>query len=166
KVVARLPSRVRTVRRDGGRIRRYGARSLRRDRPGRVLRRADRDVLYLPRAHRRGFLRRVRRARAVLPSGSAHRARRRRMIPLRDDIPSSRVPVVNFTLLGACLLVFLWQLSLGPEGFERAVFSLGVIPATLLGDAELPAELRLIPPEATIFTSMFMHGGLLHLAGN
>ncbi|HEY8553744.1 MAG TPA: rhomboid family intramembrane serine protease [Burkholderiales bacterium] len=88
------------------------------------------------------------------------------MIPLRDDIPSSRVPVVNFTLLGACLLVFLWQLSLGPEGFERAVFSLGVIPATLLGDAELPAELRLIPPEATIFTSMFMHGGLLHLAGN
>jgi len=88
------------------------------------------------------------------------------MIPLRDDIPSSRVPIVNFTLLGACVLVFLWQLSLGQEGFERAVVSLGVIPATLLGDAELPANLRLIPPEATVFTSMFMHGGLLHLAGN
>ncbi|HEX7045520.1 MAG TPA: rhomboid family intramembrane serine protease [Burkholderiales bacterium] len=88
------------------------------------------------------------------------------MIPLRDDIPSSRVPFVNFTLLGACVVVFLWQLSLGQEGFERAVVSLGVIPATLLGGAELPVDLRLIPPEATVFTSMFMHGGLLHLAGN
>lgn len=88
------------------------------------------------------------------------------MIPLRDDVQSRITPVINYATIAACVLVFMWQLSLGNRGFQAAAYSLGVIPATLLGDARLPPDLYAIPPVATMFTSMFLHGGLLHLLGN
>jgi membrane associated rhomboid family serine protease len=87
------------------------------------------------------------------------------MIPLHDDNPSSSKPLVTVTLLVACVLVFLWQLSLGAAG-RRAVLALGLIPAVLLGRADLPAELSVVAPPLTVVTSMFMHGGWLHLIGN
>ena len=88
------------------------------------------------------------------------------MIPLRDDNPTSITPFVTYAFIAACVLVFLWQMSLGEKGFEAAVLALGVTPATLLGDARLPPELYLIPPVITVFSSMFLHGGFMHLAGN
>ena len=88
------------------------------------------------------------------------------MIPLRDDNPTSITPFVTYVFIAACVLVFLWQMSLGEKGFEAAVLALGVIPAALLGDARLPPELYLVPPVATVFSSMFLHGGFMHLAGN
>lgn len=88
------------------------------------------------------------------------------MIPLRDDIPSRTAPIVNVTIIVACTLVFFWQLSLGRQGFEAAVMGLGSIPATLVGGARLSPDLYVVPPFATIFTSMFLHGGFLHLIGN
>ena len=88
------------------------------------------------------------------------------MIPLRDDNPSSSKPFVTMTFVGLCVLVFLWQFSLGGEGGQRAVYSLGVIPAVLLGGLNLPPELQVVPPSLTILTSMFMHGGWMHLIGN
>jgi len=89
-----------------------------------------------------------------------------RMIPLRDDNPSGSKPFVTITLVVLCVLVFLWEFSLGTEGGQRAIYALGVIPAVLLGDAQLPPDLSLVPPTATFFTSMFMHGGWMHLIGN
>ena len=88
------------------------------------------------------------------------------MIPLRDDNPTSITPFVTYVFITVCVLVFLWQMSLGEKGFEAAVLALGVIPAALLGDARLPPELYLVPPVATVFSSMFLHGGFMHLAGN
>ncbi|HLD14615.1 MAG TPA: rhomboid family intramembrane serine protease [Burkholderiales bacterium] len=88
------------------------------------------------------------------------------MIPLRDDNPTSITPFVTYAFIAACILVFLWQMSLGEKGFEAAVLALGVTPAILLGDARLPPELYLVPPVATVFSSMFLHGGFMHLAGN
>jgi membrane associated rhomboid family serine protease len=88
------------------------------------------------------------------------------MIPLKDDNPSRITPLVTYVLIGLCVLVFLWQVALGPEGGQRAVYSLGVIPAVLLGDAQLPPDLAIVGPWATVFTSMFMHGGWMHLIGN
>ncbi len=88
------------------------------------------------------------------------------MIPLRDDNPTDLTPWVNRALVAACVLVFLWQLSLGSEGGQRAVYALGVIPAVLLGGAQLPADLVWVPAQLTVFTSMFMHGGWMHLIGN
>jgi membrane associated rhomboid family serine protease len=88
------------------------------------------------------------------------------VIPLHDDNPTSIRPVITIALIILCSLVFLWQVSLGANGFESAIFSLGVIPATLLGDKVLPPELTLLPPALTVVTSMFMHGGWMHLIGN
>jgi membrane associated rhomboid family serine protease len=88
------------------------------------------------------------------------------MIPLRDDNPSELRPVVTVALIAVVTLVFLWQLSLGPRGAEAAAYSLGLIPSVLFGINTLPAELIAVPPVLTILTSMFLHGGWLHLIGN
>ena len=88
------------------------------------------------------------------------------MIPLRDHIATSRVPYVTYAVVGACVLVFLWQLSLGARAGQEAVYALGAIPAVIFGDARLPADIAMVPPLATVFTSMFMHGGWMHLIGN
>lgn len=89
------------------------------------------------------------------------------MIPLKDDNPSRHHrPYVSNTLLGLCVLVFLWQLSLGPRAGQAAIYAFGAIPAVLLGEARLPPEVAVIPPLLTAFTSMFLHGGWLHLIGN
>ena len=88
------------------------------------------------------------------------------MIPLKDDNPTSIQPIVTLSVIGFCILVFLWQLSRGPQGGQAAIYALGFIPAVVFGGAELPAQLAWVPPPVTIFTSMFLHGGWLHLAGN
>ncbi|RMD61872.1 MAG: rhomboid family intramembrane serine protease [Alphaproteobacteria bacterium] len=88
------------------------------------------------------------------------------MIPLHDDNPTTLTPVVTIGLIGTCVLVFLWQLSLGPVGAQKAVYSFGMIPAVLFGEAHLPPEVARIPPEVSILTSMFLHGGWMHLIGN
>lgn len=88
------------------------------------------------------------------------------MIPLRDDVPTNTTPVVTVALIVICSLIFLWQVSLGERGFETVVYRLGVIPAALLRHETLPPEYYLIPPWLTILTSMFLHGGWMHLIGN
>lgn len=88
------------------------------------------------------------------------------MIPLHDDNPTGITPLLTIFFIVICALVFFWQLSLGGQGNQAAVYSLGVIPAVLLDKVNLPPELALIPAELTVFTSMFMHGGFMHLAGN
>jgi membrane associated rhomboid family serine protease len=88
------------------------------------------------------------------------------MIPLRDDTPARTLPLLNYLLIGSCVVTYLWQLSLSEEGRQVLILGLGFIPATLLGDAVLPPELARVPPAATLVTSMFLHGGWGHLAGN
>lgn len=59
------------------------------------------------------------------------------------------------------ILVFLWQVAT-PEGLRGSVFAYGAVPVALLKlESQQPLH-----PVATIFTSMFMHGGILHIAGN
>ena len=88
------------------------------------------------------------------------------MIPLRDDNPSSIAPVVTIGLIVGCVLVFLWQLSGGPQQQMRITYAFGLVPAVLLRQAELPADVTVVPPVLTLLTSMFMHGGWMHLIGN
>ncbi|WP_299443916.1 rhomboid family intramembrane serine protease [uncultured Rhodospira sp.] len=88
------------------------------------------------------------------------------MLPLRDDNPTSLTPVVTWTLIGLCVAVFLYQLGLGFMEERRFMVALGAIPAVLLGVESLPRELAMVPALVTPVTSMFLHGGLLHLAGN
>ncbi len=92
------------------------------------------------------------------------------MIPLKDDIPSRTAPIVTVLLIALNALAFLYQFSLtvGGAGGARAaqefIFEFGLIPCRLTG---LCAEEAGLPsPLLTIFTSMFVHGGLFHIAGN
>jgi membrane associated rhomboid family serine protease len=88
------------------------------------------------------------------------------MIPLHDDNPTERTPAVTIACIAACILVFLYQASL-PVGPDSAfVFQYGAIPALLFGQAGLPEMSVTIPAYATLITSMFLHGGWMHLIGN
>jgi membrane associated rhomboid family serine protease len=110
------------------------------------------------------------------------------MIPLKDDIPTRRFPVVTVAIIIACVVVYfafeqgLW--NLGERGDQR-VLEYGAIPYELTHPGKQcgsdPATGQVVcegqrgvlgsaPDQApwwlTAFTSMFMHGGLLHLGGN
>ena len=89
------------------------------------------------------------------------------MIPLKDDVPSSGFPFVTIGLIVLNVLVFLYQASIGMGG-ERAaeafIMEFGAVPCRVTGACAVPGDFP--PPIATIFTSMFMHGGLFHVAGN
>jgi len=87
------------------------------------------------------------------------------MIPLADDNPTHSKPYLTIALITLCCLLFIWQLSLGTDG-GKAIFALGVIPASLIQNTPLPTELRWVSPQMTLLTSMFLHGGFMHLAGN
>jgi membrane associated rhomboid family serine protease len=85
-------------------------------------------------------------------------------LPLYDDNPIGRTPVVTYALIGLCVpLVFLWQLG---QNADAVAYTYGMIPAVLFGSARLPADVAVVPPWATIFTSMFLHAGWLHIGGN
>jgi membrane associated rhomboid family serine protease len=88
------------------------------------------------------------------------------VIPIADDNPARTVPIVTWAIIAACVAVYLWERSLGSQT-GAALTVLGFIPASLLGGQFIPpAGYVGVPPIATIFTSMFLHGGLLHLGGN
>jgi membrane associated rhomboid family serine protease len=84
------------------------------------------------------------------------------MIPLHDDNPTTIRPFFTVGFIALCVLVFFWQLSLGPR-VEQAILAFGVTPAVLFGHAPSPATPW---PMLTILTSMFLHGGWMHLIGN
>ncbi len=84
-------------------------------------------------------------------------------IPLYDDNPTRRPPLVNYLLIGLCVGAFLWQLG---HNQHRVLFGYGMIPAVLFGSAHLAPYLQIVPGWATVFTSMFLHGGWFHLIGN
>jgi membrane associated rhomboid family serine protease len=88
------------------------------------------------------------------------------VIPLKDDTPSARKAYATVSLILACCAVFLWQRTLDSGESRRVVAALGAIPAVLLTDARLPVDLQWIPRYGSLFTSMFLHGGWLHLLGN
>ncbi len=87
------------------------------------------------------------------------------MIPLKDDVPSVTIPYVTIGLIALNVLAFLYQMSIGAGG-ERAaeafVFEFGATPCRITGTC--PADFP--SPYVTIFTSMFLHGGFLHVGGN
>jgi len=87
------------------------------------------------------------------------------MIPLHDDNPTELPPFVTIFLIVVCTVVFFWESSLGAN-MQRAVLSFGAIPAVVINEKLLAPDLAVLPAWATIFTSIFMHGGWMHLIGN
>jgi len=87
------------------------------------------------------------------------------MIPISDDNPTRLTPIMTWALIALCVIAYLWERSLGRE-MDIAVAVLGFTPATLFG-YRVAAPGFVSPPAAeTIFTSMFLHGSILHIGGN
>ncbi len=86
------------------------------------------------------------------------------MIPIRDDVPRSSTPFINYFLIAANLLVFLFELSLDPRTRAAFIYQFGVVPLqvdqVLLGHGQL--DVAAMP----ILTSMFLHASWLHLIAN
>ncbi len=88
------------------------------------------------------------------------------MIPISDDNPTRLVPIVTWAIIALCVIAYLWERSLGRD-MDAAVLVLGFTPASLFGRPPASSQdFETISPLATIFTSMFMHGSVLHLLGN
>jgi membrane associated rhomboid family serine protease len=90
------------------------------------------------------------------------------VIPLRDRNPTRRTPVVTFALIGACIAAFAIELSVSGSGGDAALDGFfrrwGAMPAQITnaiqsGDFASQAIVG-------IFTSMFLHAGVLHILGN
>tara|TARA_B100000029_G_scaffold512599_1_gene609702 strand:+ start:2071 stop:2796 length:726 start_codon:yes stop_codon:yes gene_type:complete len=88
------------------------------------------------------------------------------MIPLKDDNPTSGKPIVSYSIIFFCAIIFFAQLGLNELELREFTYSYGLIPSVLMGIDQLPDNLNKISPVGTIFTSMFMHGGWMHLIGN
>jgi len=88
------------------------------------------------------------------------------MIPLKDDNPTSSRPIVTYFLIAICVLIFLIQIGSQSYKTGQLFYSYGLIPSVLMGHNQLPMDLYAVPAFVTIFSSMFMHGGFMHLIGN
>ena len=83
------------------------------------------------------------------------------MFPYKDDNPSNTFPVVTITIIVLNIVVFVLQMLSSADG-RQIVYAYGAIPHNIVTmQATQP-----IHPTFTLFTSMFMHGGLFHIFGN
>jgi len=86
------------------------------------------------------------------------------LIPIKDINPTERFAIVTLVIIVLNIAVFLYELALGPQAGEMFVDSFALIPARLF--SRIPEPSHAVPAGAAIFTSMFLHGGFLHIAGN
>jgi membrane associated rhomboid family serine protease len=78
------------------------------------------------------------------------------MIPLYDDIKSSRRPWINYLLISTCTVVWIIQFTRAPDQFELQILQFGMVPVKIVQGQRL----------WTLLSSMFMHGGWFHFLGN
>jgi membrane associated rhomboid family serine protease len=87
------------------------------------------------------------------------------VIPIGDDRPVHGAPVGNWTLMGLCVVIFFWQLSLGDAG-GFLVHERGFIAAWTFLPEFVPWDFALPSRLTTMVTYIFLHGGWFHLLGN
>jgi membrane associated rhomboid family serine protease len=80
------------------------------------------------------------------------------MIPIYDDNPALGKPLLVITIITLCIIIWFWQSGLGYQGNNTVIINFGLTPKVFLAEPLLSFF--------TLFTSMFMHGGFMHLAGN
>jgi len=86
------------------------------------------------------------------------------MIPIRDAIRSKTIPVTNYFIIGINIIAFFWQLLQGPY-LKDVLYLYGIVPIRY-SDPELSARFTTLQQLLPFFTSMFLHGGFLHILGN
>jgi len=98
------------------------------------------------------------------------RERGKRMIPLKDNLTPRRFPIMTLSLIVVNILVFIYELTLGPDlmSFFRRY---AIVPENFFagGYYDYFGRIQQLSPLEIAFpllTSMFLHGGFLHIAGN
>lgn len=86
------------------------------------------------------------------------------MIPLKDDNPTRTFPLINYALILVNVLVFFYQVTLPPHAYKSFLIANATIPMRI--PAFLAGHLGFQMAFYPMFTSMFLHGGLMHLLGN
>jgi membrane associated rhomboid family serine protease len=86
------------------------------------------------------------------------------MIPIRDAIRSKNFPAVNLLIIVLNVFVFLWQLTQGPH-LKETLFLYGIVPIRY-SDPGLSEQFSRFQQWLPFLTSMFLHGGFLHILGN
>jgi len=86
------------------------------------------------------------------------------MIPIRDNNPTKTFPAFTLLIIAANILIFLYQVSLGPEAGEF-IASLATVPLHIINMGDALTQ-KGIPVPATLLTSLFLHGSFMHLGGN
>ena len=86
----------------------------------------------------------------------AHENQRMFFLPLFDDNPTKSRPLVSWLVIVICTLVYLYQSGLNARDGYALVVIYGVIPARLFSEFDI----------LTIITSMFLHGGFMHILFN
>jgi len=86
------------------------------------------------------------------------------VIPIRDNQPSNRFPVVTYILMGINLLVFLLQIQTGLDN-DVFFYQYGLVPAKYTVH-EMSKYFTFLNQIFSIFSYMFLHGGFLHFIGN
>ncbi len=91
------------------------------------------------------------------------------MIPIRDDAPRFSTPYITYFIIALNALVFLYEALLGaatPRGLVAFIYQFGVVPSHITGALGGAGAFHPGAAIVPIFTSMFLHASLLHVAGN
>jgi len=82
------------------------------------------------------------------------------MFPLKDDIPSTRLPLMTIVLIVINIYIFQYEISLGQNGMEKLFYTFGLVPAHYSSYQSPPAGYF------PFFSSVFLHGSWIHVLGN
>ena len=86
------------------------------------------------------------------------------MIPIRDVNRSEHFPLVNLAIIAVSILAFVWQMTQGPH-LKEALFLYGIVPSRY-SDPMFAVEFTTFQQLLPFLTSMFLHGGIMHILGN
>ena len=88
------------------------------------------------------------------------------MVPIRDNVPTKITPYVTYGIIAANVLAFIYEASLPPSQLDGFFHLFAVVPRELTADFAGISVNQPVSEWVTLFTSQFLHGGFLHLAGN
>ncbi len=88
------------------------------------------------------------------------------LFPISDVNATKKKPIISWLILISCILIFIFQKNLGYHFEQKTILSFGMIPAVLFNIKQLSNDLEIIPAYMTLLSSMFLHGGWMHLIGN
>lgn len=80
------------------------------------------------------------------------------MLPLRDNVPRRRKPIITGLIIAINIIIYLWQTTMDTYQLRVFLYNFGLIPGHFIED--------IVASSYTILTSIFLHGGLGHLVGN